>query len=201
MRFFLAALLAVTFNVSAYGQFDTWRDEMEAYGLFGSASAFDNPWRQSEPFGIYGPLSIEGGPEGGGQIFHVPLYACRRVANSDFTIVVEEQVQTESDPVVFEDATVRVDGEDVDVTWRQEVTITSSTYLYLPNFDELTFLLDSKSGQYTFSRWVRVTYYDDEYQHTNTAYKCHHAQFLEAQIADIRQERELRERLRERNAQ
>ena len=81
------------------------------------------------------------------------------------------------------------------------MTITSSTYLYLPNFDELTFLLDRKSGQYTFERWVEDTYHDDEYQHTSTAYKCFHAQFLEAQIADIRHEREVREQLRKRNAQ
>ena len=206
MRFFLAALLAVAFHVSAYGQFDTLRDEMKAYGMFGPDSDYDNPWRESEPFGIYGPLSIEGGPEGGGQIFHVPLYACRIVANSDFTIVVEEQVTEEGDPFVYESYLPKqdADGEylrDADGDWiyedvaiRLEMTITSSTYLYLPNFDKTALGLNLKSGQYTFSRWVEDTYYDDEYQHTSTAYKCHHAQVVQGQERTVRAERQWRER-------
>ena len=206
MRFFLAVFLAVAFNVSSYGQFDTLRDEMEAYRMLGADSVYDNPWRSSDPHGINGNLNLEGGPSGGGDSQRVPLYACRRVANSDFTIVVEEQVKEEAEPFVYEGYLPKkdADGEylqdadgDViyeDVAIRLELTVTGSTYLYLPNFDELNPLYDNKSGQYTFSRWVEDTYYDDEYQHTSTAYKCHHAQFLEDQIEDVRFAREVRER-------
>ena len=100
MRFFLA-LLAVTFSVSAYGQFDTWRDEMEAYRMLRADSVYDNPWRSYDPQGLN--VDHRRWPFGRRLIAkRVPLYACRRVANSDFTIVVEEQVKAEWDPFVYE---------------------------------------------------------------------------------------------------